>query len=161
MQRVVKSNNQKYLKNRDLVLPRAKERYKPHPRLKGVKRPKTNTPIEKEQLKRLCIEYKGGKCIDCGIEHWREEKAIEGTDLVKVKSNVAIFDFHHVEFKKREVSEMLSRVRSFLIIKPELDKCVLLCSNCHRLRHAEEGYGNSNNGKIVKQDQKTIFDMIG
>lgn len=45
-------------------------------------------------------------------------------------------DFHHVasELKEHEIAGMKNR--SFERLKPELDKCILLCANCHREFHA-------------------------
>jgi len=44
--------------------------------------------------------------------------------------------FHHLDpyDKKFEISSYLSRGLKWL--KPELDKCVLLCKNCHDVVHA-------------------------
>ena len=71
--------------------------------------------------KMMSIEYKGGKCEDCGI--------------IGTMGNRSIFDFHHVEpsNKHNDVNEI--QKQSLDKLKQELDKCVLLCSNCHRLRH--------------------------
>lgn len=78
-----------------------------------------NVRNRKRELKRLCVEYKGGVCVDCGG-----------------KFHPAIFDFHHVDQKEKDFS--ISSITSTKLtdpIKSELDKCVLLCANCHRLRH--------------------------
>ena len=56
-------------------------------------------------------------CIDCGIK----------------SNNYCIYDFHHVEDNKEFAISKTSK--SFDSIKKELDKCILLCSNCHRIRH--------------------------
>lgn len=71
--------------------------------------------------KMFSIEYKGGKCEDCGITASME--------------NRSIFDFHHLNpsNKKDDINEI--HTRSIERLKEELDKCVLLCANCHRLRH--------------------------
>lgn len=68
------------------------------------------------------INYLGGKCADCGgVFHRR------------------VYDFHHVnpEEKEHTVAHML-RCQKWETVKQELDKCVLLCANCHRIRHADE-----------------------
>lgn len=77
--------------------------------------------ISREQ-KRLAVEYKGGKCVDCnGVFHQ------------------SVYDFHHVNPSDKDyhVSTFLS-ARGFEAAKEELDKCVLLCCNCHRIRHYNE-----------------------
>ena len=68
------------------------------------------------------IEYKGGKCEDCEKEF-----------------PPYIYDFHHLDPKIKEMTWTKMRLRSWKNIQKELDKCVLLCSNCHRTRE----YGGS------------------
>lgn len=61
-------------------------------------------------------------CSKCGFQH------------------PAAIDFHHVEPDKKE-HNLFSMVNSgFTIenIKKELEKCIPLCSNCHRILHFEE-----------------------
>ncbi|HEY6286720.1 MAG TPA: hypothetical protein VIX20_13735 [Ktedonobacteraceae bacterium] len=73
--------------------------------------------------KRKAVEYLGGKCIDCGFR----------------AEIIAVYDFHHVSGeKKTTIARMLDTVKSWTRIQEELDKCVLLCANCHRIRHALE-----------------------
>lgn len=67
------------------------------------------------------IEYKGSLCEDCGISF---------PDFPYV-----VFDFHHLEPTKKDVDWSKLKLRSVDKIKKELDKCSLLCSNCHRIRH--------------------------
>jgi len=64
------------------------------------------------------IEYKGGKCEHCGYDKCP-----------------AAFDFHHLDPSKKDFN--LSTLRNYKLenIKSELDKCLLLCSNCHRELH--------------------------
>jgi len=60
-------------------------------------------------------------CVDCGYFH------------------KAAMDFHHIDPStkiKGGVSAMSRRGYSLELIKEEVDKCVCLCSNCHRIRHA-------------------------
>ena len=51
-----------------------------------------------------------------------------------------VYDFHHLDPKEKEfnLGDIL-RKKDFLIIEKELTKCVLLCANCHRIRHFEGG----------------------
>lgn len=70
----------------------------------------------RRKLKQLSIDYKGGKCSRCGYN----------------KCNAAL-EFHH--FNRSEKSFGLSTkglCRSWERIKQELDKTILLCSNCHK-----------------------------
>jgi hypothetical protein len=70
------------------------------------------------------IEYKGGKCLDCSNSY--------------PKSPYVIFDFHHRDPSQKDVEWTHLRKRSWDKIIKELDKCDLLCSNCHRIRHHNE-----------------------
>lgn len=44
------------------------------------------------------------------------------------------YDFHHLDPNQKDFS-IGKQSKSFAVIRSELDKCVLLCSNCHRKRH--------------------------
>lgn len=68
-------------------------------------------------LKLKAIEFKGGKCLKCGY------------------NNPASLDFHHLHNKKSDLSLLWSRCAKWERIKEEIEKCELLCANCHRERH--------------------------
>ena len=44
-------------------------------------------------------------------------------------------DFHHLDPSIKEFNLTRNSI-GWEKLKPELDKCVLLCSNCHRMIHA-------------------------
>jgi len=69
-------------------------------------------------LKQRAIRYKGGRCVDCN-EIYHE----------------SVFDFHHLDPLQKDMRITANRCAKLKDIKKELDKCVLLCSNCHRDRH--------------------------
>jgi len=81
----------------------------------------SNQTLERQRaLKIKAIEYLGGKCMHCGI-----------TGLP------VIFDFHHRNPSQKEFTIGKSgKLKSLDNVKAELDKCDLLCSNCHRLEHS-------------------------
>lgn len=83
---------------------------------------------DRQARKRKAVQYLGGKCVDCGLQ----------TDFMSV------YDFHHKDAgtKKDGITTLLSRYRSWEVVQAELDKCVLLCSNCHRIRHELEDNGS-------------------
>ena len=60
----------------------------------------------------------GGRCIVCGYSRY-----------------LGALDFHHIEPSKKELGIGNSNFRLEEAIK-EIEKCVLLCSNCHREYHA-------------------------
>jgi hypothetical protein len=71
---------------------------------------------DRRRLKSRAIAYKGGKCILCGYD----------------RCNAAL-EFHHLDRTIKSFG--LSRkgfTRSWDSIKTELDKCILICANCHR-----------------------------
>ena len=67
------------------------------------------------------INYKGNKCVDCSLSYPEQP--------------YVIFDFHHLNPLEKDVDWSKLRLKSDESIKKELDKCVILCSNCHRIRH--------------------------
>lgn len=77
--------------------------------------------IDRQQrYKQEAIQYKGGKCIMCGY------KTYQGA-----------LEFHHIDPTQKdfEISKFSKHTLSDES-KKELDKCLLLCSNCHREEHA-------------------------
>lgn len=66
--------------------------------------------------KKQAVGYKGGKCKDCSITY-----------------HPNVYDFHHTGDKEANWNKI--RLWSWDRITKELDKCVLLCANCHRIRH--------------------------
>lgn len=47
-------------------------------------------------------------------------------------------DLHHVDSEEKEhgISKMVNESRSIQSIKTEVNKCIVICSNCHRKLHA-------------------------
>ena len=78
-----------------------------------------NTRIRRYRTKAAAIKYLGGECKKCG---W--------------KGNQAVFQFHHINFKKKDFSIGDVANKSWNIIKTELEKCILLCANCHSIIHS-------------------------
>lgn len=76
------------------------------------------------QRKIDAIIHKGSECVDCKIKYPEEP--------------YVIFDFHHRDPEDKDLDWSKLRLMSIQKIKSELDKCDLLCSNCHRKRHHQE-----------------------
>ena len=76
----------------------------------------------RQKFKEECITYKGGKCILCGYNKCP-----------------AALEFHHRNPLEKEFS--IRDVHTSILsdeIKQELDKCDLVCSNCHKEIHYGE-----------------------
>lgn len=74
----------------------------------------------RRRLKELAIQHKGGKCLFCGYSRCS-----------------GALDLHHIDPTKKDFSlSVRGLTRSWERIKDELDKCVLVCANCHREIHA-------------------------
>lgn len=76
-----------------------------------------NATQKRLELKERAVAHLGGKCVICG--YGRCPAALE---------------FHHDDPREKDL--VISRVMSWKRIVAELDKCTLLCSNCHREVHA-------------------------
>lgn len=73
----------------------------------------------RKKVKLMAVAYKGGKCAVCGYN-----KCIDA------------LEFHHLTDKSFGISSK-GYTRSWEKIKAELDKCIMLCANCHREVEAE------------------------
>jgi len=73
-----------------------------------------------EQWREIIISKFGDACMDCGQTF-----------------PFPVYDLHHIKDKKYPIHWLLGQKPTPERIK-ELDKCVLLCANCHRLRHLKE-----------------------
>lgn len=71
------------------------------------------------KIKDMALESKGSKCQVCGYD--RCKRALE---------------FHHIDEDLKEFGiGHRGETRSWERTRNELDKCVLLCANCHREVH--------------------------
>ena len=75
------------------------------------------------ELKTKAVEYKGNICEDCGG-----------------KFHQCQYDFHHKNEDRnnrddKTIGRMTHNCRPWQVIQEELDLCIMLCANCHRLRH--------------------------
>ena len=75
----------------------------------------------RQKIRQLAIEYKSSRCSICGYNKCL--KALE---------------FHHLDSSKKDFGiSAKGYTRSWEVIKKELDKCILLCANCHREVHED------------------------
>lgn len=74
----------------------------------------------RKKLKQMAVEYLGGQCVLCRYSKLHDA-----------------LEFHHVDATKKDFGlAKRGLTRSWEKIKQELDKCVLVCANCHREIHA-------------------------
>ena len=78
----------------------------------------------RQKTKLIAVNYKGGKCVECGYNKY-----------------VGALDFHHLNpnFKEIKITNLIrngiNKKGNWKNLKLELDKCVILCANCHRQKH--------------------------
>jgi hypothetical protein len=74
-----------------------------------------------DRIKKLqmCVDYKGGKCEVCKTPYSKD-----------------LFHFHHVNRNEKSFGIAGNLTRSWENLKKELDKCQLLCVNCHRATYS-------------------------
>lgn len=78
---------------------------------------------DKNKTRKLeAIEFMGGACQDCGGIF-----------------PPSVYDFHHIDMATKDKNPSYVLKGGLDKAKAELAKCVLLCSNCHRIRHFEGG----------------------
>jgi hypothetical protein len=60
-------------------------------------------------------------CLECGVDH------------------PAVLDFHHIDPEMKTASvHALAQAKSYLAAMEEVQQCVVLCANCHRVHHYNE-----------------------
>ena len=71
--------------------------------------------IRQRSLKIMAVEYKGGRCQCCGYNKY-----------------IGALEFHHINKNLKDFT--ISHIKSTSFnkkIQDELDKCILVCGNCH------------------------------
>lgn len=70
-------------------------------------------------LRKKAVEYKGSQCEICGYNRYH-----------------GALDFHHIDESQKKFGISAKGItRSWNKIQTEIDKCILLCANCHRELH--------------------------
>lgn len=116
-------------KNREVLKEKAKARYELnrekrdaytrdyHDKHRDEHNEASNTRKHEHKVK--CITYKGGHCVRCTLGYNGE--------------NAAVFHFHHVNPDEKDCN--IAAMRNWEDTLVELDKCIMLCANCHALVH--------------------------
>lgn len=87
----------------------------------------------RDKIKLMAVEYKGGKCEICGYD-----KCVDA------------LEFHHLNPEEKDFGISANGyTRSFDEVKHELDKCIMVCANCHRELHHQER--NKNNTELLNE----------
>jgi hypothetical protein len=92
----------------------------------------------RRNLKKQAINYLGGKCSICGYN-----------------KSVNALHFHHKDPTQKDFGISKS-IKSWEKIKIELDKCILLCANCHAEEHEKLFKIKFDSIKILPKQNKSI-----
>lgn len=81
---------------------------------------------EIQNKKRILLKYqllkaKGGKCSICGYD-----------------KNSSALEFHHLDAIEKDFAISSSSTTNFDKLLLEVEKCIILCANCHRELHHPE-----------------------
>lgn len=122
-----------------------------------------NTKWAKNNLYKVC-EYKRK------YKHKQKKLAKEHIKSIKEQSNCKIcgnknihcLDFHHrpKTKKKNTICNLVRHGYSLELIKKEIKKCDIICSNCHRTHHYTGNYMRNKKGVLVqkiKSESKCSF----
>ena len=79
---------------------------------------RNETTVRYRKYKQIAIAYKGGKCQVCGYS----------------KCSAAL-EFHHRDRRSKDKNWPRMRLLKLTQLKDELDKCDIVCRNCHAEIH--------------------------
>lgn len=81
--------------------------------------------------------YKKGKARKEFLRDWLMRYKAEVSCVVCGEDHPAVLEFHHRDpgTKRYELSVMVSRAMTISSMLEEIDKCDVLCANCHRKLH--------------------------
>ena len=109
----------------------------------------SSKPLELFPKASVTKDGRAGTCKVCTASKWKSLRIERGQLLFKMNNseckdckmthdNISFFDFHHLDpsTKKCEVKSIICS--SWDKVLEEAAKCVMLCPNCHRIRHLEE-----------------------
>jgi len=75
----------------------------------------------RRRVRQMAIDHLGGRCNRCGYDRC-----------------IDALEFHHLDSSKKDFGiSNRGYTRSWKKIREEIEKCELLCANCHREVHAQ------------------------
>lgn len=91
-------------------------------------------PNKKERIRYYKHSYKHRqKAI--GRKYIADLKLSKGCCICGYKEYAGSLDFHHIMKKHKSVSSMVESGYKVSTIQTEIDKCEIICANCHRKKH--------------------------
>ena len=98
----------------------------------------------RKKIRVMAVAYKGGCCERCGYS-----KCIDA------------LEFHHIDPGQKDFTiSSKGYTRSWEKVRSELDKCMILCANCHRELHAKLAAFGGNTEVISGLSQGNLSDLI-
>lgn len=85
-------------------------------------------------------------------QHMIKRKMEFGCSQCSYNEHPAALDFDHIDPSKKTkgISQLANGTGSIKKLDAEMDKCIVLCANCHRVKSAKDlGYYNWIDGSIV------------
>ena len=79
---------------------------------------RVRTAEKRDKHKKKLVEHFGDKCHDCGQSF-----------------PICCYDFHHENPEEKSFELAPNMGKNYQMVLEEASKCVMLCSNCHRVRH--------------------------
>jgi hypothetical protein len=134
-ERITAQQKEYYEVNRDIILKRMQTYHKKYYVINREQLLEKNR-VHVKQNREKYTQYQKGRRIE--RQKWLQELKNGLSCIICGESDPACLDFHHRDssVKKGLISKMVTRV-SMERVMDEIDKCDVLCANCHRKLHAK------------------------
>jgi DNA-directed RNA polymerase subunit RPC12/RpoP len=118
-----------------------------------------NLPIEEFNWRNKTKGTRRSECKYCHSQYMKKVYQKKKNDIQELKAKCAcakcgeqrgyVLDFHHINPLEKEntVARMTSNNYTLEKVYEEIEKCIVLCANCHREFHYLE---NQNNNFTIK-----------
>lgn len=117
--------------------------YQPETTSPGKLKDKLRKKEARREIRRWLQKYKGRGCQNCP------------------EKRIATLDFHHLNQseKRIEINEAVRMRWSRKSIQKEIDKCILICANCHRCEH-DNSYRNSSVSGVYSISDNDLYSNV-